>query len=138
MIELLVVIAIIAILAAMLLPALARAKCKAKRTQCVSNMKQLQLCWQMYTDDNNDLVPLNGGTPIPGPGGNSLPNSWITGGGQSDPALPFIATGFIASPLRAYFMIAELRFDRATPTRTELPGPRPTTSESFIGFCVPV
>jgi len=58
-------------------------------------MKQLQLCWHMYTDDNNDLVPLNGGTPLPGPGGNSLPNSWIQGGGQSDPALPFIANGVL-------------------------------------------
>src|SRR5471032_500137 len=59
LIELLVVIAIIAILAAMLLPALAKAKQKAQQAQCLSNMKQMQLCWQMYADDNQDTLVSN-------------------------------------------------------------------------------
>ncbi len=60
LIELLVVIAIIAIWAAMLLPALSRAKLSAQRVGCLHNLHQLQLGWQMYAADNQGWLPLNG------------------------------------------------------------------------------
>ena len=71
LIELLVVIGIIAILAAFLLPALTRAKIKAQRVACQSNLRQLGLSWGMYNGDNNGLLvesyPVNN------------PNQWVQG-----------------------------------------------------------
>lgn len=60
LVELLVVIAIIAILAALLLPALSKAKARAKTIDCVDHLRQLQVCWHLYAHDNEDvMVPNN-------------------------------------------------------------------------------
>ena len=95
LIELLVVIAIIAILAGLLLPALARAKTTAQGIKCLGNLKQLQLCWQMYTDENDDRLPpqnpgLNNNGELVG-----LPGSWILGNVQNDQTSSNIENGVL-------------------------------------------
>jgi prepilin-type N-terminal cleavage/methylation domain-containing protein/prepilin-type processing-associated H-X9-DG protein len=80
LIELLVVIAIIGILAAMLLPTLSSIKKRAQGIQCLSNLRQMSLGWQLYTSDNREHYPFNsalGGSHIPGE--DAAAPSWVAG-----------------------------------------------------------
>jgi prepilin-type N-terminal cleavage/methylation domain-containing protein len=81
LIELLVVIAVIAILAALLLPALSRAKSHALRIQCLNSEKQLSLAWILYSSDNREFLVLNGG----GQPRSSGPYLWVLGSNHGFP-----------------------------------------------------
>jgi prepilin-type N-terminal cleavage/methylation domain-containing protein len=104
LIELLVVIAIIAILAALLLPALGKARLKAQGIQCMTNHRQLALAWRMYTEDNNDTLlyasPDVFNTPA------LFPYVWILGemdwSNPSNPSNWDINQDIVKSPLWSY------------------------------------
>jgi len=122
LIELLVVIAIIAILAAMLLPALAKAKTKAQGISCMNNLKQLQLGWYMYSDDNNDRIARTGGidptslvTSLPDPRtdpGNRY-NQWVYGDVTRSADTRFLELGLLY-PYVKTFAVYKCPADRST------------------------
>jgi prepilin-type N-terminal cleavage/methylation domain-containing protein/prepilin-type processing-associated H-X9-DG protein len=96
LIELLVVIAIIAILASMLLPALARARGKAKAIQCVGNIRQISLALVLYADASADQIPLVG-LDKPSPPGAWYPHATVTW--WPDAVRPYLkTTNIIACP----------------------------------------
>ena len=99
LVELLVVIGVIAILAAFLLPALGRGKEQAQSTACLNNLKQLQICWQMYAMDHNDvLVPNNSVVSLSTSGGGAAiaaGASWCAGSPRRDTTTTNIENGLL-------------------------------------------
>jgi len=96
LIELLVVIAIIGILAALLLPALGRAKIQAHRIACLNNLKQLQVCWHLYAVENRDLLPPNNAVVLIGPLTPILQGaSWCLGNTRTDATTTNIENGLL-------------------------------------------
>ena len=97
LIELLVVISIIAILAALLMPALSRAKSKAYRVTCTNNQRQLALTLQLYSGDNQDALPSNGyADPASGQ------KFWVLGDGHWNPP-SFTNLDLLINPRYAQF-----------------------------------
>src|SRR5580765_2910719 len=93
LIELLVVLAIIGVLAALLLPALARAKERAHRTTCLNNQKQLGIAWELYSGDANDKLVVNDWDLLDPSVPRSSTNSWVSGNCAVDTNLTTITSG---------------------------------------------
>ena len=113
LVEMLVVIAVIAILAALLLPVLSRAKMRATTASCLNNQKQLAMAWHMYADDNGDRI-VNFSTYYPP---SSVPldgtnTPWRTG--LNKQLVVTVPAGY--SPEQAYIYKIEMGYQQPTPT----------------------
>ena len=123
LIELLVVIAIIAILAALLLPTLARAKSVAQGAQCKSNIKQLAVAWESYSDDNKNKFVANTDDPNPLNIGSIAPSlSWLDGAEAWEPNtfdntnVNFIANALLGSYVARSYAIYHCPADQSATT----------------------
>jgi prepilin-type N-terminal cleavage/methylation domain-containing protein/prepilin-type processing-associated H-X9-DG protein len=93
LIELLVVLGVISVLAALLLPALSRAKERAHRTTCLNNQKQLGIAWELYSGDANERLVVNDWDLSDPAGPRSSSNSWVFGNCTVDTSLTTITDG---------------------------------------------
>ena len=114
LVELLVVIAIIAVLAGLLLPAAGRAKLKARQIGCLSNYRQLQLCWLMYADDHHDALPPNATRSGGGRDGwIATDQTWIRGNAWTDDTTEHIEQG-VLFPYHRSVAVYKCPSDRST------------------------
>ncbi len=137
------VIAIIAILAAILLPVLNKAKSKAWRATCLNNMHQLGLTWHVYTDDYNGRVALNGYGTERLPGSN---RTWVVGDEHVVPQAYQVFTDpqYTISPRYALFgdylqaaKVYKCPADRGTVNGGDLPRVRNYALNSYFGWTYP-
>jgi prepilin-type N-terminal cleavage/methylation domain-containing protein/prepilin-type processing-associated H-X9-DG protein len=117
LVELLVVIAIIAILAALLLPVLSKAKLRTQQIDCLNNQRQLQAGWLMYVHEQNDSLPLNVGEVAIYSAYANTTNSWVVGDATVSADLSFIRQGSIF-PYVGYPGVYHCPSDHATVNNT--------------------
>ena len=129
LVELLVAIAIIGILAALLLPALARSKENAQRLACLNNQKQLGLAWQMYADQAAGVLASNDWVFRSGSVVESPSNSWVTGNAALDTNVTTLTSGTI------YPYVKSVKVYRCPVDQSMVPGAAIPTWRSYSLSC---